>query len=309
MVHTSSFGTGGFSLTELLQLIVDGLVTGAVLAIAAVGVSLVYGILRLVNFAHGDYLTFGAYAALATTGLGLGMIGATVVAVAATALLAVLLQRLLWGPLRRRRAGLLSNFLAAVGLALVLRHLIFFAAGAASRSYPVNQFSVETLGPIRVSASQLLAIALSVVAIALVGLLLARTTIGRRMRAFADNPELASIAGIDADRVVLATWVLAGALAGLAGELQGLIQGAFDPNMGWTLLLPIFAAVVLGTIGSAYGALAGGFVLGLVMELSTWSRLFGGVPSAYKYVVAFTLLILILLVRPQGLLGRRARGL
>jgi branched-subunit amino acid ABC-type transport system permease component len=148
-----------------------------------------------------------------------------------------------------------------------------------------------------------------VAAIALVGLLLARTSIGRSMRAYADNPDLASVAGVDSDRVVLYTWVLAGSLAGLAGELQGLIQGAFDPSMGWSLLLPIFAAVVLGSIGNAYGALAGGFALGLAMELSTWSALAGGVPSSYKYVVAFLLLIVMLLFRPQGLLGRRARAL
>ena len=296
-------------MTEFAQLVLDGLVSGAVLAIAAVGVSLVYGILRLVNFAHGDYLTFGAYAAFAGTALGLGMVGGTLLAISATALLAISLQLVLWGPLRRRGAGLLSKFLASIGLALVLRHLLFFGAGAGSRSFPVDQFSVHRIGSVRVSVSQLLAIGLSVAAIGLVGLLLARTSIGRSMRAYADNPDLASIAGVDSDRVVLYTWVLAGSLAGLAGELQGLVQGAFDPSMGWALLLPIFAAVVLGSIGSAYGALAGGFALGLAMELSTWSALAGGVPSSYKYVVAFLLLILMLLFRPQGLLGRRARAL
>ncbi|PZR70300.1 MAG: branched-chain amino acid ABC transporter permease [Candidatus Dormiibacter spiritus] len=296
-------------MSELPQLIVDGLVSGAVLAIAAVGVSLVYGILHLVNFAHGDYLTFGAYAGLGVTALGLSMVVATVVAVAATAALAVGLQLVLWGPVRRRRAGLLSSFITAIGLALVLRHAIFLVVGAGSRAYPVDQFSVERLGPVRVSISQLIAISLSIVAIAVIGVLLARTSIGRSMRAFADNPELAAVAGVDVGRIVLATWLVAGALAGLAGELQGLIQGAFDPNMGWNLLLPIFAAVVLGTIGNAYGALLGGFVLGLVMELSTWSVLGGGIPASYKYVVAFLALILMLLVRPQGLLGRRARAL
>lgn len=295
---------------EVAQLLVDGLVSGAVLAIAAVGVSLVYGILRLVNFAHGDYLTFGAFAALlAATALHLGMVAATAVALVFTAALAVGLQFVLWGPMRRRRAGLFSTFITAIGLALVLRHAIFLVAGASSRSYPVDQFSVERLGPVRVSTSQLIAIALSIAAIILIGLLLARTGVGRSMRAFADNPQLAAVAGVDADRIIVYTWLLAGALAGLAGELQGLIQGAFDPNMGWNLLLPIFAAVVLGTIGSAYGALLGGFALGLVMELSTWSIFGGGIPSSYKFVVAFTALILMLLVRPQGLLGRRARAL
>jgi branched-subunit amino acid ABC-type transport system permease component len=227
---------------------------------------------------------------------------------AATALLAVALEFALWRPMRWRRAGLLSLFITAIGLALVLRQSIFLAAGAGSRSYAVDQFSVYQLGPVRASASQLTAIALSVVAIVLVGLLLSRTDVGRWMRAYADNSQLASVAGIDADRVVLYTWILAGALAGLAGELEGLVQSAFDPNMGWTLLLPIFAAVVLGTIGSAYGALLGGLLLGVVMEVSTWSDLAGGVPPNYKLVVAFVALILVLLFRPQGLLGRRMRA-
>ena len=272
------------------------------------GVSLVYGILRLVNFAHGDYLTFGAYAAvLADVTLHLGMIVATVFAMVATALLSVVLEIVLWRPMRRRRAGLLTMFITAIGLALVLRQSILLVAGAASQSYLVDQFSVYQIGPVRVSASQLIAIALSVVAILLTGLLLARTDIGRRMRAYSDNPQLAAVAGVNSERIVLYTWILAGALAGLAGELEGLVQASFDPNMGWSLLLPIFAAVVLGTIGSAYGALLGGLVLGVVMEVSTWSSLDGGVPPSYKLVVAFVALILVLLFRPQGLLGRRLR--
>jgi branched-subunit amino acid ABC-type transport system permease component len=271
-------------------------------------VSLVYGILRLVNFAHGDYLTFGAYAALlADVTLHLGMIVATVFAMVATALLSVVLELVLWRPMRRRRAGLLTMFITAIGLALVLRQSILLVAGAASQSYLVDQFSVYQIGPVRISASQLIAIALSVVAILLTGLLLARTDIGRRMRAYSDNPQLAAVAGVNSERIVLYTWILAGALAGLAGELEGLVQASFDPNMGWSLLLPIFAAVVLGTIGSAYGALLGGLVLGIVMEVSTWSSLDGGVPPSYKLVVAFVALILVLLFRPQGLLGRRLR--
>jgi branched-subunit amino acid ABC-type transport system permease component len=209
--------------------------------------------------------------------------------------------------MRRRRAALLSTFITAIGLALVLRQSIFLAAGAQSRSFSIDEFTVYQIGPIRLAQSELIAIVVSLVAIGLVGLLLARTDIGRRMRAYADNPQLASVAGIDADRVVLITWILAGALAGLAGVMQGLVQSAFDPNMGWTLLLPIFAAVVLGTIGNAYGALLGGLALGIAMEVSTWSALDGGIPTNYTYVVAFVALILVLLFRPQGLLGRRLR--
>ena len=124
------------------------------------------------------------------------------------------------------------------------------------------------------------------------------------MRALADDRALAAIAGIDVGRVIGYTWILSGLLAGLAGVLAGLVQTSFDPNFGFQLLLPVFAAVVLGGIGSAYGALAGGLVLGLAMELSTWPSLLGGVDPVYKPVVAFAVLIVALMVRPQGLFGR-----
>jgi branched-subunit amino acid ABC-type transport system permease component len=124
------------------------------------------------------------------------------------------------------------------------------------------------------------------------------------MRALADDRSLAAVAGIDVDRTVVLTWVVAGGLAGIAGLLQALILNAFTPNFGFALLLPIFAAVVLGGIGSAYGALVGGVALGLVMEVSTWSALAGGAPAVYKPVVAFGVLVLVLLLRPQGVFGR-----
>jgi neutral amino acid transport system permease protein len=294
--------------SELLQLVVDGLVTGSILAIAAVGVSLIYGVLRLVNFAHGDYLTFGAFAALAVDSrLRLGMVGATAFAMVATLMLAMLLELVLWRPMRRRRAGLLSTFITAIGLALVLRQSMFLAAGADTRSFSVDPFSVYQFGSVRLAQSQFVVLVVSTAAILAVGIVMSRTDLGRRMRAYSDNRELASVSGINADRIVLYTWILAGSLAGLAGVMQGLVQSAFDPNMGWTLLLPIFAAVVLGSIGNAYGALLGGLLLGVVMDVSTWSGFAGGVPPDYTYVVAFVTLILVLLLLPQGLLGRRQR--
>lgn len=292
-------------MTELVQLLVNGLVTGSVIAIGAVGVSLVFGILKIINFAHGDYLTFGAFTALyANLTLGLGLVAAALFAVAATLALSVVLEYALWRPMRRRRAGTFSLFIVSIGLALILRDMIFLIAGPQSRRYDVDVFQVYTLGDIRLSQSQLIAIAIAAVVILAVGLLLARTPFGRSIRALSDDPELAAVAGIDTGRAVVYTWMLAGALAGLGGVLSGLIQTSFDPNMGSLILLPIFAAVVLGGIGSAYGALVGGLVLGVAMELSTWDALAGGISPVYKPVVAFGVLGLGLLLRPQGLFGR-----
>src|SRR5229473_2483441 len=262
------------------QLVANGLVTGSVIAIAAVGVSLVYGILRLVNFAYGDFMAFGALAAYAFNGpLGLGMIPSTLLGMLATAVLSLVLDVALWRPLRARRAGFMSLFLASIGLALVLRQVLLLAYGPQPETYNVNQYKVYVIGSVRLSQPQLITIVGAAVAIAAIG-------------------------GIHVGRVITYTWIISGLLAGLAGVLAGLVQSSFDPNFGFQLLLPVFAAVVLGGIGSAYGALAGGLVLGLAMELSTWSSFLGGVNPVYKPVVAFAVLAAALMVRPQGLFGR-----
>lgn len=288
-----------------LQLLVNGLVTGSVFAIAAVGVSLIYGILRLVNFAYGDVMAYGACMAfLFNVTLGLQMVLSTALAMVATAVISVALELVLWRPLRARGAGFMSLFLASIGLALILRQMLLLVAGPQSRAYDVNPYKVYVIGSVRLSGSQAIAIAVAVVAIVLVGVLLSSTSLGRTMRAVADDRALAAVAGIDTGRVVLLTWIVSGLLAGLAGVLAALVQSTFDPNFGFALLLPVFAAVVLGGIGSAYGALLGGLVLGVVTELSTWGGFFGGVNSVYKPVVAFAILIGVLLVRPQGLFGR-----
>jgi branched-subunit amino acid ABC-type transport system permease component len=268
-------------------------------------VTLVYVILRLVNFAYGDFMAFGALAAYAFNGpLGLGMIPATLLGMLATAVLSLVLDVALWRPLRARRAGFMSLFLASIGLALVLRQALLLAYGPQPQTYKVDQYKVYVIGSVRLSEPQFITIIVAAGAIGVIGVLLARTTLGRTMRALADDRALAAIAGIHVGRVIRYTWLVSGLLAGLAGVLAGLVQSSFDPNFGFQLLLPVFAAVVLGGIGSAYGALAGGLVLGLAMELSTWPSLFGGVDPVYKPVVAFAILAAALMVRPQGLFGR-----
>jgi branched-subunit amino acid ABC-type transport system permease component len=288
-----------------LQLLVNGLVTGSVYAIAAVGISLIFGILRLVNFAYGDMMTFGAFAGFfANATLGLPMVASALVGMVAVAILSVSLDVVLWRPLRARRAGFMSLFLASIGVALVLRQAILLVWGPQPRAYDVDPFKVYVLGDVRLSLAQVATIATAAVAIVVIGLFLARSSTGRVMRAMSDDRVLAQLSGIDVNRVILATWIVSGLAAGLAGVLAGLVQSTFDPNFGFQLLLPVFAAVVLGGIGSAYGALAGGLVLGVATELSTWEGFGGGVDPVYKPVVAFVVLIVALLIRPQGLFGR-----
>jgi neutral amino acid transport system permease protein len=291
--------------TEFVQLLANGVVTGSIIALAAVGISLVYGILRIVNFAHGDYLALGAYAAfVVNVTWGGSIVLATVCAIVAVAALSIALEAVLWKPMRRKGAGLFTLFVTSIGLALVLRHLLFLFAGAEPRVYDVDVFQVYDFRGVRLSRTQIVAIALSVAALVVVAFVLVRTAVGKSMRAVSDDAELASIAGVNVDRVIRVTWVLAGALAGLAGVLAGLLQATFDPNVGFVLLLPVFAAVVVGGIGSAYGALVGGLALGIVQELSTWEALAGGLSPVWKPVVAFVVLVAVLLVRPHGLFGR-----
>jgi neutral amino acid transport system permease protein len=286
-------------LHDVAQTGLNGLTLGSIYALGAVGLTLVYGILKLVNFAHGDFLTFGAYMAfLANVSWGLPLAAAVLFAMALTAILGLLFERLMWGPMRERKAGLLQLLLMAIGLAFLIRNAIQFAWGTEVRGLDVNvTASVELLG-LRVGRTELIVIVVGVAVLVAVGLLLRLTLLGKRMRALADNLELAETAGIDTERVVLYTWLFAGALAGLAGVLAGAITNV-RPEMGFALLLPIFAAVILGGIGDAFGALVGGLVLGVMIE---WSTLF--IDFRWKTAVGFGVLILVLIVRPQGIFGK-----
>jgi branched-subunit amino acid ABC-type transport system permease component len=290
-------------LQQLAQLTVNGLITGAILALTGVGATLVFGIQRIANFAQGELLTFAAYVGLVLNAVyGQNLAVATLGAVLATALLALAMHLLVLRPLRGR--GLVATSLITVGLGLMIRDVVFIVAGPQIRHLRIDQSAVLDLGPVRLSPGQAAAIAITAVAAPAVAFLLARTTLGKSMRAVADNRDLAAIAGVDVERIGTWVWLLAGGLAGIGGIMVAVVQGTFDPNLGFQVLFLIFTTVVLGGIGSAYGALAAGFVLGLVMELSTWSGFAGGLEPRFKPVLAFLALILLLLYRPQGLFGK-----
>lgn len=288
---------------RLAQLFVNGLITGSILALAGVGATLIFGIQRIANFAHGDFLTMGAYTAFAVNvALGQNLVAAAVAAMLAVAVFGVIAHFGLFRPLSGR--GTVAIALVSVGLGMLIRNVIFIIAGSEVRHYEVSQSDVVELGSVRLSPGQGVAVVVALIVAPLVALFLARTRLGKQMRAVADNRDLAAVAGIDVERIGVYVWILAGGLAGLAGLMLGLGQGTFDPNMGLGPLFLIFTTVVLGGIGSAYGALVAGLALGLAMELSTWDVFLGGLDSKYKPVLAFVVLILLLLYRPQGLFGK-----
>jgi neutral amino acid transport system permease protein len=284
---------------DVAQTGLNGLSLGAIYALGAVGLTLVYAILRLVNFAHGDFLTFGAYMAyLVNVTWGLPLILGVFFAMATTALLGIFLERVMWGPMRARGAGVLQLILMSIGLALVIRYVIQYVWSTEIRFLDVNVTDTVNFLGLRIGQTKLIVIVVGVVVLVAIGLMLRYTLLGKRMRALSDNLELAETAGIDTSRVILWTWIFAGGLAGLAG-LMAAMTTDIRPELGFELLVIIFAAVVLGGIGDAFGALAAGLVLGVVIE---WSTLV--IDARWKTFVGFVILIIALVIRPQGIFGK-----
>ena len=282
------------------QATLNGLVGAGYFALGAVGLTLVYGVLHLVNFAHGDMLTFGTYLALGATALGVPFWPAAVIAMIVAAMVAVLLDRIMWEPMRRAQTSTLQLFLVATGLALVLRYMVQLFAGGQVRSVGLDTTSSINVGPWHLGSLQLVVMLVGLVTIVLTGIGLRYTRLGKEMRAVSDNIALAEVTGIDTRRTIRATWLVAGALAALAGILYAASIGTINPNFGFTILLSLFAAAVLGGIGNAYGALAGGIVIGLSQE---WSTLFFN--PRWKPAIGFAILILTLLLMPRGIFGRK----
>jgi neutral amino acid transport system permease protein len=286
------------------QTTLNGLVAAGYFSLGAVGLTLVFGSLRIINFAHGDLLTLGAYVTLGISAIGLPFWPAAALAIAATAGIALVLDRIVWEPMRRKRASTLQLFLVAIGLAMVIRYTIQFFAGSQPRSVGQDVLSAIVVGPFHLGALQGLALIVGVAAATLVGLGLAFTPFGKKIRALADDVALAEVSGVDTRRMIRLVWLVAGGLAALAGVLYAAAVGSVNPNFGFLILLSLFTAAVLGGIGNAYGALPGGLIVGLAQE---WSTLFFN--ARWKPVVGFAILIVMLLVMPRGIFGSgRARS-
>jgi len=294
-------------LPRVLQAAFNGVKFGLIIAMTAIGLSLIFGTTGLINFAHGELVTLGATLAFlfnASNALGfrLHLVAAALVAIVLVAGFGAALDRGLWRPLRARKVGLFQMLVVSIGLMLVMRHVIVILFG--SRSRPYAQYALQTpleLGPLRATPRDLVVIALSIAVLVAIALFLERSRLGKAMRAVADNRSLAAASGIDVERIVLLVWTAGGGLAAAGGVLLGTVESV-NWLMGFRLLLLMFAGMILGGLGSAYGALVGSLVVGIVTEMSV--LLF---PSELKYVWALLVLIVILLVRPQGILGTKER--
>lgn len=292
----------GRSLSDYLTTMVKGLRLGLILAVASVGLSIVYSVTALVNFAHAELVTFGAVMAFAFTAMGIPFWISVVLALIAGAAIGALNDLTVWRPLSKRRMVPLSMMVVSIGIGIAARQLLQLLFGASGRRYGAATDQHERkFGPIRLTPNDLVIMAICVVTLVAVVIILRRTRLGTAIRAVADNQDLAASSGIAVNKIVTLVWALCGALAALGGVLYGLmINVSFD--MGFTLLLSMFAAVVLGGLGSAFGAMLGAIVIGVVQETSGMF-----IDTAYKFVVALAVLIIVLLFRPQGLLGTRER--
>ena len=290
-------------LDRLPQLALEGLNFGLIIALAAVGLSLIYGTTGLVNFAHGELITLGALLAyLFNVTFGLQLIPAAILAVIGSALLGGVQDRVLWRPLRKKGTGLIAMLVVTIGLALLARGFFLYVFGGSTA--PFDDYQVQEgydLGPVSLAPKDLISMLLCIAMLLAVAYALLRTRIGKATRAVSDNPALAASSGIDVERVISTVWVAGAGLAGLAGILLALAQQV-SFQLGFQILLLVFAGVTLGGLGTAFGALVGSLVVGIFTQVST---IF--VPTELKNAGALVVLILILLVRPQGILGRAER--
>lgn len=300
----------------ILQVLADGLASGAMIGLGAIGVTLTYSILRFANFAHGEFLTFGAYstllvasaiggflggstAAIGPFSFGWNVIAAGLAGLVLTGLLALALDAILFRKLGAGAASI-SVVMASFGASMALRSLIEFAFSSRPAYFTREMQIAVPIGPeVRLTPDRMAVAGLAIAIMVVMHLLMTRTQTGRAMRAVSENPALARVAGVDVAAVVRMTWLLGGALAAAAGIMLGLLV-QIRPFMGFDMLLPLFAAAILGGIGSLPGALAGALIVG-VGEAATVAY----IGAEWRAAVAFLVLVAVLLVRPAGLFGRR----
>ncbi|MNM47624.1 High-affinity branched-chain amino acid transport system permease protein LivH [compost metagenome] len=285
---------------ELLQQIINGLALGSVYALLAIGYTMVYGIIKLINFAHGDIYMIGAFAGFyASANLGLSLVPTLVVSMVAAALLGVIIEKIAYKPLRN--SPRIALLITAIGMSLLLEHGMRFLVGPNPKPFP-DLFPVGTvdIGPLHINGKILLMLGVSAILVLLLQYIIYKTKVGKAMRAASQDMEAASLMGINVNTVISLTFAIGSALAGIAGVLVAITYPTIDPYMGMMPGLKAFVAAVLGGIGSIPGALLGGILMGSIETLTK-----AYISTSLSDAIAFSLLIIILLVKPTGLLGEK----
>ncbi len=308
--------------SQFAQRLADGARFGLILAMCAVGLSLIFGTTGLTNFAHGEMVTFGAMIAyILNTDHDITPWIAFPAAILLGGAFGLAQNQLIYSPLRKRKIGLVSQMVVTVGVAIVLKNIFLRILGGRTKVFAAfNNQSCTKVGPVCITPRDFTTSVISLIILVGVALALQKTRLGKATRAVSDNPDLASSTGIDSQKIIRLVWIIGGMLAATGGIFRGLDEGV-NPFMGSDLLFLMFAGITLGGLGSAYGALVGSFVIGLFVEVSTlgipilpgkdWPApldwFHNGVPSELKNIPAYIAMIIVLLVRPQGILGRRER--
>jgi neutral amino acid transport system permease protein len=287
---------------QLLSRTISGLNFGLLLGLASIGLSLVFGTTGLANFAHGEMVTIGAVAVLLFAAVGLPVYLALPLGVLAGGAAGWSMDAGLWRPMRKRGIGIVQVMIVSIGLSLALRFLIQYNIGGGTMFLPPLSSERVTFGPVSLGVTDIISMGISLVVLVAFAWWLMRTKTGKATRAISDNSSLAAASGIDVERVIRIVWVVAGMLAALGGILWAYYRPGLRWDMGTQILLFIFAAGILGGLGTAFGALVGAIIVGVLIETSAMI-----LPADMKYVGALAVMIVILLVRPQGILGRKER--
>lgn len=280
-----------------------GLITASILALSTVALSLQYGVTNIPNFAHGEMMAVGAYAAYVVQGWINNLALEAIAAIALGAIMGWMMNWVVLQPFTRSHARPLTLFVLTIAVSIVVQNLILLFFGGANVAYVLPNSAPHNIGPLLLTDRDLQIMASAVIVMLGLHVLLRYTKFGKSQRAVSDSPELARVTGIDSDRIIGLTWLLAGGIAGFSGFILAASVGSFSPTVGFQYLLVVFAAAIVGGIGQPYGAMLGALLVGLATEVSALY-----VASDYKLAVAFGLLILTMLVRPRGIIQTKLRN-
>ena len=286
------------------QIIINSVVTGSIYVLMAIGLTIIYKVLKFANFSHAELVTFGAYMAyIINVYLGMNIIYGLIIAFLLTGFLGIITDRLVFIKLRNKRSDVISMMIASIGIGLVVRQSIQEVWGPQLRWYTFEDTSYDVLGG-SITGLQIYILLISSPLIFLLHFLFTKTVLGKAMRAISDNPQLAMASGIDTEKILLWVWFIGGGLAGIAGVFRG-ADTRLVPILGWEILLPAFAIVILGGIGSFYGAIIAAYLLGFSENIGVAVLSELSISTGYRPAIAFFILILVLILRPEGILGKK----